>query len=156
MNRKPAPPAPRKPRKPTVPPAPPGGRSATAIADVLHEVAGNVTVAAQRLGMSRGSLVERIAKSDFLRGAIEDEREKTVDLAETRLRNAIVRPEEKINMDAVKFALTSPRAASRGWGKPSSSAPSGETATSPAREDGPALTPEQQALAELGVGPDGR
>lgn len=65
------------------PASPPGGNSAAALAQTLHDCAGNVTLAAQRLGMTRGALAERIAKSEFLRGVLEDEREKTVDMAET-------------------------------------------------------------------------
>lgn len=129
------------------------------LAQTLHDCAGNVTVAAQRLGMTRRTLAERIAKSNFLRGVLEDEREKTVDMAETRLRNAIAKPDEKINMDAVKFALTSPRAAARGWGKPPASTPSGDAGAAGAQTPAtppPELTPEARALAQLGVGPDGR
>lgn len=141
------------------PGTPPGGRSVDALAASLRECAGNVTVAAQRLGMTRRELADRIAKSPRLLDVIDDEREKTIDMAETRLRNAIARPDEKINMDAIKFALTSPRAASRGWGKPSAAAATGDNGERAGGErrgmQADDTTPEARALAQMGIGPNG-
>jgi hypothetical protein len=63
--------------------------SLEAIEKTLRDTYGTVTVAAQRLGISRRQLYRRIARSSRLRETLEDAREVIIDTAELKLIQAI-------------------------------------------------------------------
>lgn len=67
----------------------------------IQRTAGNVSLAAHSLGVSRMTLYRRINKSERLKNAVEDAREKMVDEAETALRHLI----SEGNVAAIIFAL---------------------------------------------------
>lgn len=103
-------------------------------ADTLRATHGNLTAAAQRLGMTRSALAAIVDADPALAALVDDCRAELVDYAETQLRNAIGKGEEW----AVKYALDSARASPRGWRKPSGSAASQAAQAQPTpREDAP-------------------
>ena len=126
------------------------------IVEALAATEGNITAAAQKLGVKRAALAKRVAKSAALREAWEEPRSILVDAAEQALREAITNGEQW----AIKYALDSTRAASRGWRKAAQSAPTtspeSATPTTPTEQGQPAdLTPEQLAtLARKQIGVD--
>lgn len=112
-------------------------------ADALRATHGNLTAAAQRLGMTRSALAAIVDADPALAALVDDCRAELVDYAETQLRNAIGKGEEW----AVKYALDSSRASPRGWRKPSAAAQAQQAAQAqpPPRED----VPEGEDMAAI-------
>lgn len=76
--------------------------------------AGNVSDAAQSLGITRQGLQKRINGNARLKTVLRDTREALVDLAESKLRAAV----RQGNMTAIIWTLkASPAAKERGWGE---------------------------------------
>lgn len=74
---------------------------------------GNLTKAAEALGVSRTAMYNRINASEELQNALEDAREAMVDLAEAVLITQL----NKNNLTAAAIVLNnSPSAKKRGWG----------------------------------------
>ena len=84
------------------------------IEDAMQAKAGNVSEAARALGCTRRNLWARIARTPYLRGLIEDEREALVDLAESSLRESVRGREGWAVIWTLK---ASPEAKRRGWGE---------------------------------------
>jgi len=63
------------------------------IVGALHETNGLVTLAARRLGCSVQTIYQRARKTQRIREAIEESRAELVDLAEARLRQAVLNGE---------------------------------------------------------------
>lgn len=93
----------------------PAHDSAPSPADALRATHGNLTAAAQRLGMTRSALAAIVDADPALAALVDDCRAELVDYAETQLRNAIGKGEDW----AIRYALDSSRASPRGWRKPS-------------------------------------
>ena len=93
-------------------------------ADALRATHGNLTAAAQRLGMTRSALAAIVDADPALAALVDDCRAELVDYAETQLRNAIGKGEDW----AIRYALDSSRASPRGWRKPSAAAQSQQAA----------------------------
>jgi hypothetical protein len=88
--------------------------SITQVEDAIRKAAGNVTAAAEGLGIGRTSLHRRIAKSARLQEILQEEREALVDMAESALREEV----KARNMTAVIWTLkANPEAKKRGWGE---------------------------------------
>lgn len=104
-------------------------------ADALRATHGNLTAAAQRLGVTRSALAAIVDADPALAALVDDCRAELVDYAETQLRNAIGKGEDW----AIRYALDSSRASPRGWRKPSAAAASAQSqqAAPPPREDEP-------------------
>ena len=86
--------------------------SAVQVEDAIRKSAGNVTAAAQGLGMGRTALHARIAKSPALKQVLQETREALVDMAESALRAEVLNR----NMTAIIWTLkASPEAKRRGW-----------------------------------------
>lgn len=84
------------------------------IAYALRQSAGNVTMAARGLNVSREHLHRRIADSPTLKQTVQDERESLVDIAESALRKKVLEGD----MTAIIWTLkANPAAKSRGWGE---------------------------------------
>ena len=75
---------------------------------------GNIAGVAKELGVSRQSVWNRVQKSKRLQEAVEEAREKLVDMAESKLARAVGAGQEW----AVKRVLDSQRGAERGWRPP--------------------------------------
>ena len=75
---------------------------------------GNIAGVAKELGVSRQSVWTRVQKSKRLQEAVEEAREKLVDMAESKLARAVGAGQEW----AVKRVLDSKRGAERGWRPP--------------------------------------
>ena len=76
---------------------------------------GRVYAAARSLGYVTGNaLSDRISRSPLLKSVLEQERESFVDLAETRMEDAVEAGEPW----AIKYVLDSKRGRARGWGQP--------------------------------------
>lgn len=111
-------------------------------ADALRATHGNLSAAAQRIGMTRTALAEIVDADPALAALVDDCRAELVDYAETQLRNAIGKGEDW----AIRYALDSSRASPRGWRKPSASAAQQAAQTQPTpRED----TPEGEDMAAI-------
>lgn len=67
----------------------------------LSNTGGNIAAAARGMGMTRGGLAHRIAKSPSLRQYVADQREEFVDIAESALKQEV----EDHNITAIIFAL---------------------------------------------------
>ena len=78
----------------------------------ITSASGNISVAAQRLGIERYKLQKEIEKSPALQKLVEDNIESLVDLAETSIRQLCLRGEP----GSVKFVLET-QGRDRGWGK---------------------------------------
>lgn len=88
--------------------------TANQIEHALKRTAGNITAAAQGLGMSRQHLHLRISQSASLQQTLQDEREALVDIAESALRKNVLEGD----MTAIIWTLkASPSAKMRGWGE---------------------------------------
>ena len=86
--------------------------SAVQIEDAIRKAAGNVTAAAQGLGVGRTALHARIAKTPALQQVLQETREALVDMAESALRAEVL----DRNMTAIIWTLkASPEAKRRGW-----------------------------------------
>lgn len=82
------------------------------IAHAIKQAAGNVTMAARGLGVTREYIHRRIKKSAALQEVLQDEREALVDMAESALRKNVLEGD----MTAIIWTLkASPAAKARGW-----------------------------------------
>ncbi len=81
------------------------------IVEALKRAGGQKVLAAQILGVSRQTIYNYIDKYDLAQEEVRTQNELTFDMAQKKLRDAIVRGEPW----AVKFALNSPAAAARGF-----------------------------------------
>ena len=117
-------------------------------ADALRATRGNLTAAAQRLGMTRSALAAIVDADPALAALVDDCRAELVDYAETQLRNAIGKGEDW----AIRYALDSSRASPRGWRQPSAAAASAQSqqAAPPPREDEP-VDLAAQVRREMGL-----
>lgn len=75
--------------------------SATAIETALRHVAGNVTLAARELGVTRDAMYKRMKAQPELVAIVAECRDELVDHAESSLRRAVLRG----NIRAVQFTL---------------------------------------------------
>ena len=112
-------------------------------ADALRATHGNLTAAAQRLGMTRSALAAIVDADPALTAFVDDCRAELVDYAETQLRNAIGKGEDW----AIRYALDSSRASPRGWRKPSASAASQAAQTHQAATPPAGDAPEGEDMA---------
>lgn len=84
------------------------------IEHALRQTAGNVTAAANELGVHRSTVYRHIQNSTTLQTILEDERESLVDIAESALRRQVLEG----NITAIIWTLkASPAAKARGWGE---------------------------------------
>ncbi len=81
------------------------------VVEALKRSGGQIVIAAQILGVTRQTIYNYIDKYDLAQEEIRTQHELTFDMAQKKLRDAIVRGEPW----AIKFALNSPAAAARGF-----------------------------------------
>lgn len=92
------------------------------ITHALRAKSGNVTEAAQGLGITRYGLQKRIARSDELRQLVQDEREAIVDMAESAIRGKI----REGDTASIIYTLKT-QGGARGWSEQYQLKHSGET-----------------------------